>query len=75
MKKCLLTAAALVSILVGNLPATAQTNNDRQTASDDGEIYFPNCAAARAAGVAPIHSGEPGYRRKLDRDGDGVACE
>lgn len=37
--------------------------------------YYPNCAAARAAGVAPIRAGEPGYRAGLDRDGDGVACE
>ncbi|MDQ0093238.1 hypothetical protein J2T21_001105 [Paeniglutamicibacter psychrophenolicus] len=29
----------------------------------------------RNAGAAPIHRGEPGYSRKLDRDGDGVACE
>lgn len=27
------------------------------------------------AAAAAIHAGEPGYRRKLDRDGDGVACE
>ncbi|MFJ8894965.1 DUF1524 domain-containing protein [Leifsonia sp. NPDC102414] len=39
------------------------------------DAFYPNCAAARAAGVAPIHVGEPGYSRKLDRDGDGVACE
>ena len=38
-------------------------------------VYYPNCAAARAAGAAPIYVGEPGYRSGLDRDGDGVACE
>lgn len=38
-------------------------------------IYYPNCAAARAAGAAPIHFGDPGYRASLDADGDGVACE
>ena len=37
--------------------------------------YYANCAAARAAGVAPIHLGEPGYRTALDGDKDGVACE
>jgi hypothetical protein len=37
--------------------------------------YYPNCAAARAAGVAPIHRGQPGYRDELDADEDGVACE
>lgn len=40
-----------------------------------GSAYYANCSAARAAGVAPILRGEPGYARKLDRDGDGVACE
>ncbi|WP_410658571.1 excalibur calcium-binding domain-containing protein [Amycolatopsis sp. lyj-112] len=37
--------------------------------------YYPNCTAARAAGVTPLYAGQPGYSRKLDRDGDGVACE
>ncbi|WP_286175111.1 excalibur calcium-binding domain-containing protein [Mycobacterium sp. DL99] len=36
---------------------------------------YPNCAAARAAGAAPLYAGQPGYSTKLDRDGDGVACE
>lgn len=36
---------------------------------------FPNCAAARAAGVAPVRRGDPGYGRHLDRDNDGVGCE
>jgi hypothetical protein len=37
--------------------------------------YYSNCAAARAAGAAPLRRGDPGYRPGLDRDGDGVACE
>ncbi|WKG13493.1 excalibur calcium-binding domain-containing protein [Nocardia sp. PE-7] len=37
--------------------------------------YYKNCEAARAAGAAPIHIGEPGYRPELDRNKDGVACE
>jgi hypothetical protein len=39
------------------------------------EPYFPNCAAARAAGAAPLYRGAPGYRPQLDGDDDGVACE
>lgn len=39
------------------------------------EVYYPNCAAARAAGAAPVRVGQPGYGRHLDRDGDGVSCE
>lgn len=37
--------------------------------------YYANCSAVKAAGAAPIYSGDPGYSGKLDRDGDGVACE
>lgn len=36
---------------------------------------FRSCAAARAAGAAPLHRGDPGYGPWLDRDGDGIACE
>lgn len=36
---------------------------------------YQNCAAVRAAGAAPIMAGAPGYSRRLDRDGDGIACE
>lgn len=40
-----------------------------------GDVYYPNCAAARAAGAAPVRRGQPGYGAHLDRDGDGVGCE
>lgn len=43
--------------------------------ASSGSTYYPNCAAARAAGAAPVREGEPGYARHLDRDGDGVGCE
>lgn len=46
-----------------------------QRAMGGGSSYYANCSAARAAGAAPIRVGEPGYSRKLDRDGDGIACE
>jgi hypothetical protein len=38
-------------------------------------VYYKNCAAARAAGAAPVHVGDPGYGEHLDRDHDGVGCE
>lgn len=40
-----------------------------------GSTFYANCDAVRAAGAAPIRVGDPGYSRKLDRDGDGVGCE
>ncbi|WP_246563177.1 excalibur calcium-binding domain-containing protein [Paenibacillus montaniterrae] len=36
---------------------------------------YKNCSEAHAAGVTPLYEGDPGYSKKLDRDGDGVACE
>ncbi|MEN0138602.1 MAG: DUF1524 domain-containing protein [Rhodococcus sp. (in: high G+C Gram-positive bacteria)] len=39
------------------------------------DVYYKNCSAAKAAGAAPVHIGEPGYGTHLDRDGDGVGCE
>ena len=36
---------------------------------------FPNCPAARAAGLAPSKRDEPGYYIRHDADNDGVACE
>ncbi|MEC1679501.1 excalibur calcium-binding domain-containing protein [Bacillus mojavensis] len=38
-------------------------------------VYYKNCTAARQAGAAPIHIGEPGYGKHLDRDGDGIGCD
>jgi len=40
-----------------------------------GAVYFKSCKAAKAAGYSDIKKGEPGYSSKLDRDGDGIACE
>ncbi|MDR0944647.1 MAG: excalibur calcium-binding domain-containing protein [Bifidobacteriaceae bacterium] len=43
--------------------------------ANSGTTYYKNCAAVRAAGKAPLLRGQPGYAAKLDRDGDGIACE
>ncbi|MGY1496062.1 excalibur calcium-binding domain-containing protein [Streptomyces sp. QTS52] len=53
------------------------TGSDGGAGSDSGgdDVYYQNCTAARAAGAAPVHVGDPGYGRHLDRDGDGVGCE
>lgn len=36
---------------------------------------FKSCKEAREAGVTNIQKGDPAYSKKLDRDGDGVACD
>jgi uncharacterized membrane protein YsdA (DUF1294 family) len=38
-------------------------------------VTYSGCSAVRAAGKAPLHYGEPGYRTTMDGDGDGIACE
>lgn len=52
----------------------AAADIDRDRAPQPGD-YWSRCSEARAAGVAPLHVGEPGYREGLDRDRDGIACE
>ena len=34
-----------------------------------------SCDEARAWGIAPMTSDSPYYSKKLDRDGDGIACD
>lgn len=46
-----------------------------QQTQQQQNVYYPNCTAVKAAGAAPLYQGQPGYNHKLDRDGDGVACE
>ena len=51
-----------------------QDSSQEQSGGSSGTFY-KNCSEARAAGATPIYRGEPGYREKLDRDNDGIACE
>ena len=54
------------------IPAPLPRVDDRP---DGGSATYASCADVRAAGADPIHVGDPGYQRHLDRDGDGVGCE
>lgn len=38
-------------------------------------MTYQNCADAYAHGAADIPRSNPSYAAKLDRDGDGIACE
>ena len=53
--------------------AARQAQANQQQAGQSA--YYANCTQAKKAGAAPLYSGQPGYSRKLDRDGDGIACE
>jgi hypothetical protein len=50
-------------------------DSQQATSTSRDAVYYRNCAEARAAGVAPLYRGQPGYRPQMDGDGDGVACE
>ncbi|MFF3947244.1 DUF1524 domain-containing protein [Streptomyces sp. NPDC001902] len=58
----------------GDSDGSGSGDGKEGTAPSPGASYA-NCAAARDAGAAPLHRGDPGYSRALDRDGDGVACD
>jgi endonuclease YncB( thermonuclease family) len=58
-------------------PAGARlADRRREAAAAEADAgVFRSCAAARAAGAAPLLRGQAGYGPHLDRDGDGIACE
>jgi Excalibur calcium-binding domain len=69
---------AAIAAAIAGLPlahAAPSTTTPSPAPTTGSSVYYPNCKAACAAGVAPIYQGQPGYRSGLDRDGDGIACE
>jgi hypothetical protein len=46
-----------------------------KTEDKNNDVYYQNCTDAKSQGVYNIRKGDPGYRKDLDRDGDGIACE
>jgi hypothetical protein len=87
----LLGGAALAGLAIGLIWAASgngdlarATAAARDAAASGGLVrrhdppagaYYSGCREARAAGVAPLYAGEPGYRPEMDGDGDGIACE
>ncbi|MFA6114882.1 MAG: excalibur calcium-binding domain-containing protein [Sphingomonas sp.] len=70
------SAAAAPSVPLADLPAPAPDPAMEDAAdAPTSDVYYANCDAARAAGVAPIYRGRPGYREEMDGDSDGIACE
>ena len=58
--------------VIGFVASLSQDTRDRTPQPGD---HWWRCSDAWAAGSAPIYGGEPGYRKELDGDADGVACE
>lgn len=55
-------------------PIAVKAGLARARAPQPGDNWG-GCDDARAAGTAPIYSGEPDYSGNMDGDGDGIACE
>jgi hypothetical protein len=71
------TRVAPVPVFVADQPTktTTRTTTARPTAVAKSQASYSSCAEVREAGKAPIKKGQPGYSSKLDRDGDGTACD
>ena len=66
----------LLAVLLGGvILALPMTGAAKKSSGSSSTVYFKSCKEARAAGYSDIKKGEPGYSSKLDRDGDGIACE
>lgn len=57
--------------------APSSSSEPRRTTAPraSANVTYKSCAAARAARATPLRRGSPGYSSRMDRDGDGVACE
>jgi len=73
------TTAPVTTTPVTTVPATTPRTTAAPVPTDApaqrSSVSYANCTAARAAGVTPLHRGDPGYSSSLDRDNDGIACE
>ncbi|MGV9413289.1 excalibur calcium-binding domain-containing protein [Nocardia sp. NPDC003693] len=61
--------------LAGSASAEPRIDNSPPSTSRSQPYpYYANCHEVRQAGKAPLLVGQPGYNRRLDRDGNGIAC-
>ena len=51
------------------------TMSASERATSERSVTFSGCREVRRLGKAPLYQGQPGYRRTMDGDGDGIACE
>lgn len=56
-------------------PTTRFSETTAVTPSPPNTPYYRNCEEARKDGRSDIPSTDPAYRRELDHNGDGIACE
>lgn len=70
------SGAPVISPVAPNVPDRApEPPAPTSNGGKQGSVWYENCDAARAAGAAPLHRGDPGYDSHLDRDNDGTGCD
>ena len=78
------SASASASAAVDQNAAVANEAKDQlgdsvsateQVTASAESTRFANCAEAAAAGLAPMPSSHPDFRKKFDNDGNGLGCE
>lgn len=71
----ILTGVTMFATPMGRNAWRSATMTPDQITARERSVYYARCDDARAAGVAPIYRGQPGYREGMDGDNDGIACE
>lgn len=88
IRRTIVGTIALVGVLAGlatgavkflsgddDAPKPGPSSTSTTPGDSSGEsVAYRTCADVKKAGKAPLHKGDPGYSRSLDRDGDGIAC-
>jgi len=64
-----------VAAVAGKLKSLAVSAGWIRANAPPPGAYYRGGDEARAAGVAPLYAGEPGYREEMDGDRDGIVCE
>jgi Excalibur calcium-binding domain len=70
-----LATAVILSLLAVAVASVQLTNGWPLSTTLRHFAAAPGCAAARAVGLAPARTGEPGYWPWLDPNHDGIACK
>ena len=60
---------------VENTPKGPSAKPGETSEEVEQSVYYADCAAAQAAGKAPLFPGQPGYRKELDPQDTGIACQ
>lgn len=51
------------------------TMSASERATSERSVTYSGCRAVGGLGKPPLYAGQPGYRKEMDGDGGGIACE